>query len=94
LEFTHRGYHTEAQDVTDRQKRIVREFERLVHRAYLAGLYVVVDSDAVAIRVMTRLQGAGGDVDLRALGEKISVDNACGGSGPKSSGEACKYGNT
>lgn len=79
--------------MTDRQKRIVREFERLVHRAHLAGLYVVADADAVAIRVMTRLEADGGDTDLRTLGAKITADNACGGGGSTSSGLACNYGN-
>lgn len=79
--------------MTDRQKRIVRDFERLIHRAKLAGLEVVVDSDAMAIRVMTRLQATAPNADLRMLGVAVKVHNACGGGGSKSSGLACNYGN-
>jgi hypothetical protein len=79
--------------VTQRQKRIVHDFERLVARARLAELLVVVDSDATVIRLITALQASSPGADLRVLGEKIRVHNACGGGAPKSSGLACNYGN-
>ena len=71
---------------------LARKFQLLVKRAERLGFVVAVDSDAVAIRIIDK-DAANGDADLRLLGEKISVHNACGGSGPKSSGASCNYGN-
>jgi hypothetical protein len=78
--------------MTREQSAIVRRLRRLVSDARKVGLSVVVDADAVAIRLIPTAEAAGNDV--RGLGEVVDVDNACGSQGAKVSGDACCFGNT
>ena len=67
-------------------------FERLVRRAERAGISVVVDSDAVAIKLVpTSVEKSSGDLRGAAL-DTIRVHNACGSASAKVSGDACSYG--
>ena len=68
------------------------QFKRLVAKAARAGIDVVVDADAVAIRLIPRDVSDRGD-DLRQLGDIVRVHNACGSSAAKVSGLACNDGN-
>lgn len=72
--------------------KLKTEFEALVKKAKRAGFAIVVDADAVAIRIVPeRVAAESGD--LRGVGEMVRVHNGCGGGGPGSSGDACNYGN-
>lgn len=70
-----------------------KQFEKLVAKAERVGIAVVVDADAMAIRLIPRDVVDRGD-DLRKLGDVVRVHGGCGGGGPQASGLACNYGNT
>jgi methionine synthase II (cobalamin-independent) len=70
-------------------KEIAKRLRQNVEDAHAAGLVLVVDADAVAIRVMPKK--ALKEDDLRTLGEAVDVDEACGGSSAQMTGDACKY---
>lgn len=55
------------------------KLERLVAQAKRAGVVVVADADAVAIRLVPEVEIREG-VDLRELGVTARVHNACGSS--------------
>ena len=54
------------------------KLEKLIKMAELSGVCVVVDADAVAIRLIPNTEAKEGD-DLRRLGIVVKVHNACGG---------------
>ena len=81
-----------SRDLTAKINAIAVEFKRLIAKANKAGVAVVVDSDAQAIRLMS-LEVAQGAGDLRNEGQPIRVDNACGSPGGKVGGSSCNYGN-
>lgn len=62
--------------------RFAQRLKRLRADAQRAGLALVVDADSMAIRVMENACLRDAD-DLRAEGERVSVDGACGGPGNK-----------
>jgi hypothetical protein len=74
-----------------RAKTIANRLERLRVDAEEAGFALVVDSDAMAVRVMTEAQARKGD--LRTLGIAVRLHNACGSAVAKVSGSAVNYGN-
>lgn len=57
--------------------RIRKKFERLVREARVAGLLVVADYGAIAIRLIPK-SDVSDSSNLSLLGETVSVDNACG----------------
>lgn len=61
------------------------KFRDLVASARRAGITVVVDIDSIAIRLVKTADVARG-ADLRELGEKILVDEGCGGGGSRAGG--------
>lgn len=54
------------------------KLEKLVAQAKRAGVVIVVDADAVAIRLIPAIEIREG-TDLRELGVTARVHNACGG---------------
>ena len=70
---------------------LAKKLERIVAGAARAGISVVVDADAVALRLIpTAVEKSG--VDLRELGDVVKVHNACGSTAAVVSGNACSYG--
>lgn len=57
---------------------LVQQFEQLIARAAQAGLAVIADADAIAIRLISRIVVDRGG-DLRQLGKVVRVHGACGG---------------
>ena len=67
------------------------QLEKLVARAKRAGVMVVADSDAVAIRLIPASAVREG-VDLRELGVTARVHNACGGGSSRVGGDPITHG--
>jgi hypothetical protein len=71
---------------------LAKQFDKLIAKAFREGIAVVVDSDAIALRLIPRDVVDRGD-DLRQLGDIVRVHNACGSSPARVSGRACNDGN-
>lgn len=74
------------------RERMIRRLNRLLVDARRTGLVLVVDANAIGVRVLTREEREGAD-DLNALGELVQFPDACGGGHAVSRGNACNFGN-
>jgi hypothetical protein len=67
--------------MTKAQGKIIEQLAKLVVKAGKNGLSFVADSEASAIRVMTKEEELSAP-DLREAGEIVRVHNGCGGGSP------------
>lgn len=67
------------------------QLEKLVARAKRAGVLIVADSDAVAIRLIP-VSAVREGVDLQDLGVTARVHNACGGGSSRVGGDPPPHG--
>lgn len=76
-----------SEDFDRAQTLILRRFRRLVRDAEKAGLVLVADADAMAVRFIREEEYRDAD-DIRELGEAIDVGGGCGGAHYTASGSA------